>query len=241
MGDRLEYVRRALGMMDALPDTEFVAVSSVYDTVPVGAAGQPRFLNAVAELSTDVGPVELLRKLLAIEASCGRVRTSVWGPRTLDLDLLLYDDVEIETEELTLPHPRARGRAFVLVPLAELAPDLSRTSSSPATRRPCTSVWRRWATSPAACGASVAHRAPRRGGGARPERYGPTSTAQDVAGRRRTERDIDRISGGNVPKKNYVAIEGVIGAGKTTLATLLAKEWGAHLKLEVVCLRLRIR
>ena len=125
MGDRLEYVRRALGLMDALPDTEFVAVSSVYDTVPVGVTGQPCFLNAVAELSTDIGPVELLRKLLAIEASCGRVRTSVWGPRTLDLDLLLYDDVEIETQELTLPHPRARGRAFVLVPLAELAPDLS--------------------------------------------------------------------------------------------------------------------
>ena len=124
MGDRLEYVRRALGLMDALPDTEFVAASSVFDTVPVGVTDQPRFLNAVAELSTDIGPVELMRELLAIEASCGRVRTSVCDPRTLDLDLLLYDDVEIETEELTLPHPRARGRAFVMVPLAELAPDL---------------------------------------------------------------------------------------------------------------------
>ncbi len=125
MGDRLEYVRRALGLMDALPDTELVATSSTYDTAPVGVTDQPRFLNAVAELSTDIGPVELLRKLLEIEASCGRVRTDVWGPRTLDLDLLLYDDVEMETEELTLPHPRAWGRAFVLVPLAELAPDLS--------------------------------------------------------------------------------------------------------------------
>jgi 2-amino-4-hydroxy-6-hydroxymethyldihydropteridine diphosphokinase len=124
MGDRLEYMRRALGQMDALPDTEFVAVSSVYDTVPVGVTDQPRFLNAVAELSTDIGPVELMRKLLAIEATCGRVRTIVCGPRTLDLDLLLYDDVEIETEELTLPHPRARERAFVMVPLAELAPGL---------------------------------------------------------------------------------------------------------------------
>jgi len=112
MGDRLEYVRSALVLMDALPDTEFVAVSSIYDTVPVGVTDQPRFLNAVAELSTDIGPVELMRKLLAIEATCGRVR------------LLLYDDVGIETEELTLPHPRARERAFVMVPLAELAPDL---------------------------------------------------------------------------------------------------------------------
>ena len=125
MGDRLEYVRRALGLMDALPGTELVASSSVYDTAPVGVTDQPCFLNAVAELSTAIGPVELLRQLLAIEASCGRVRTEVWGPRTLDLDLLLYDDVEMETEELTLPHPRAWERAFVLVPLAELAPDLS--------------------------------------------------------------------------------------------------------------------
>jgi len=124
MGDRLEYIRRALGQMDALPDTELAAVSSVYDTLPVGVTDQPSFLNAVAELSTDLGPVELIRKLLTIEASCGRVRIGVCDPRTLDLDLLLYDDVEIETEKLVLPHPRALGRAFVMVPLAELAPDL---------------------------------------------------------------------------------------------------------------------
>ena len=124
MGDRLEYVRRALGLMDALPDTKLVAVSSIYDTAPVGMTDQPRFLNAVAELSTGIEPLELLRRLLAIEEECDRVRREAWGPRTLDLDLLLYDDVEIETEELTLPHPRARERAFVLVPLAELAPDL---------------------------------------------------------------------------------------------------------------------
>jgi len=124
MGDRLEYVRRALGLMDGLPDTKLVAVSSIYDTAPVGMTDQPRFLNAVAELSTGIEPLELLRSLLAIEGECDRVRREVQGPRTLDLDLLLYDDVEIETEELTLPHPRARERAFVLVPLAEVAPDL---------------------------------------------------------------------------------------------------------------------
>ena len=124
-GDRLEYARRALGLMDGLPDTKLVAVSSIYDTAPVGMTDQPRFLNAVAELSTGVEPLELLRSLLAIERECDRVRREVQGPRTLDLDLLLYDDVEIETGELTLPHPRARERAFVLVPLAELAPDLS--------------------------------------------------------------------------------------------------------------------
>jgi 2-amino-4-hydroxy-6-hydroxymethyldihydropteridine diphosphokinase len=125
MGDRLEYVKRALELMEALPNTRVGSVSSVYETVPVGAAGQPHFLNAVAELSTDIEPVELMRRLLAIESDCGRVRMGAWGPRTLDLDLILYDDVEMESRELRLPHPRARGRAFVLVPLAELAPDLS--------------------------------------------------------------------------------------------------------------------
>ena len=124
IGDRLDYIRRALGAMDRLTGTDFVAVSSVYDTLPVGAVGQPRFLNAVAELSTELEPEELLKELLAIEKECGRVRQGVWGPRTLDLDMLLYDEVVMKTEELTLPHPRARGRAFVLVPLAELAPDL---------------------------------------------------------------------------------------------------------------------
>jgi 2-amino-4-hydroxy-6-hydroxymethyldihydropteridine diphosphokinase len=124
IGDRLDYIRRALGSMARLPGAELVAVSSVYDTLPVGAIGQPRFLNAVAGLATEIEPVPLMRMLLAIEQECDRVRHGVWGPRTLDLDLILYDQVVMKTEELTLPHPRARERAFVLVPLAEVAPDL---------------------------------------------------------------------------------------------------------------------
>ena len=125
MGDRLGYVRRALGLMAALPDTSFVRVSSVYDTEPVGVTGQPRFLNAVAELETELAPAELLNRLLAIEDVCGRFRRDVWGPRTVDLDLLLYDDLVVETETLTVPHPWACERAFVLVPLAELEPGLT--------------------------------------------------------------------------------------------------------------------
>ena len=125
IGDRLDYIRRALESMGRLPDTRLVAASSVYDTLPVGDISQPRFLNAVAELSTTLQPLELLRSLLEIERECGRVRHGVWGPRTLDLDMLLYDAVEMSTVELTLPHPRARGRAFVLVPLAEISPELS--------------------------------------------------------------------------------------------------------------------
>jgi len=124
IGDRLGYIRRALKLMGQVPDTEISTVSSVYDTLPVGSIGQGRFLNAVAELSTTLEPLELLSALLAIEDECDRVRHGVWGPRTLDLDLLLYDDLEVVSEELTLPHPRARERGFVMIPLAELAPDL---------------------------------------------------------------------------------------------------------------------
>ncbi|MBN2564537.1 MAG: 2-amino-4-hydroxy-6-hydroxymethyldihydropteridine diphosphokinase [Candidatus Eisenbacteria bacterium] len=124
LGDRLGYIRRALGMMDGLPETALLRVSSVYDTEPVGVTDQPRFLNAVAELETQLAPEELLRKLLTIEDRCGRFRRDVWGPRSVDLDLLLYDGLEISTEELTVPHPWACERAFVLVPLAELEPGL---------------------------------------------------------------------------------------------------------------------
>jgi 2-amino-4-hydroxy-6-hydroxymethyldihydropteridine diphosphokinase len=124
VGDRLGYMKRALGMVRALPGTEVLRVSSIYDTEPVGVTEQPRFLNAVAELETELPPLTLLRNLLAIEDRCGRFRRDVWGPRTMDLDLLLYDDVEIATEELTVPHPLACQRAFVLVPLAELEPEL---------------------------------------------------------------------------------------------------------------------
>ena len=124
MGDRLGYIERALRLVGETPGTELVRVSSVYETEPVGVTGQRLFLNAVAELRTELGPEELLRRLLAIEDACGRLRRSVWGPRTVDLDLLLYDDVEMSTDDLTVPHPLAARRAFVLVPLAELEPEL---------------------------------------------------------------------------------------------------------------------
>jgi len=99
-------------------------VSSLYDTEPFGVAEQPRYLNAVAEVETELEPLPLLHELLAIEDRCGRVRREPKGPRSLDLDLLVYDDVQTETGEMNLPHPRLAERAFVLVPLAELAGDL---------------------------------------------------------------------------------------------------------------------
>lgn len=122
MGDRLGYIRKALGMVECVPGTALVAVSSIYDTAPVGKEDQPRFLNAVAEVATELAPRSLMGELLAIEDHCGRIRRDVWGPRTLDLDLLIYDDVEQSSDDLIVPHPRLAERAFVIVPLAEIAP-----------------------------------------------------------------------------------------------------------------------
>lgn len=124
LGDRLGYVKKALGMIERIPETSLSVVSSVYDTAPVGKEDQPRFLNAVAEVATELAPQAIMGELLAIEDYCGRIRRDVWGPRTLDLDLLIYDDVEISSEELTVPHRRLADRAFVLVPLAEIAPEV---------------------------------------------------------------------------------------------------------------------
>jgi 2-amino-4-hydroxy-6-hydroxymethyldihydropteridine diphosphokinase len=115
-GNLLEAVERVKEL------GEVVAVSSFYDTAPVGYTEQPRFLNGALLLETDLEPVELLRELLAIEQSMGRVRGVDKGPRVIDLDLLLYGQTVLETEGLTLPHPEMADRRFVLEPLAEIAP-----------------------------------------------------------------------------------------------------------------------
>lgn len=124
LGDRLGNIVSALGAVAWLPDTRLLAVSSVYDSAPLGRPDQPRFLNAVALLETDLDPHTLLRRLLAIERKQGRVRGERWGPRAIDLDILVYEGMELSTEDLTVPHPGAAERGFVLVPLAEISPDL---------------------------------------------------------------------------------------------------------------------
>ena len=124
LGSRLGHIRKGLALLRRLPGTSLRAVSSVYHTVPVGMTEQPRFLNAVCEIETELSAEKLMHELLTIEDLCGRVRRDTWGPRTLDLDLLVYDGETRETESLTLPHPRMTDRSFVLVPLAEIAPDL---------------------------------------------------------------------------------------------------------------------
>lgn len=122
LGDRQALLEAARLALDALPETQIVRTSSLYETEPVGGPAQGRFLNAVVELSTGLSPEELLEALLAIERQQGRVRTVRDGPRSLDLDLLVYGEHRRTGPSLMLPHPRMRDRAFVLEPLAEIAP-----------------------------------------------------------------------------------------------------------------------
>ena len=124
LDDPLGQLRAALDAVAALPDSRMLRTSSFYRTAPVGAPGQPDYLNAVAALETGLAPDDLLAALLEIEHDFGRRREYRNAPRTLDLDLLLYDDAVIDRPHLQIPHPRLHLRAFVLVPLAEIAPEL---------------------------------------------------------------------------------------------------------------------
>ena len=125
LGDRERTLRAAVEALGAEDGVEVVAVSALRETDPVGVGDQPRFLNGAAELETTLTARELLGRLLAIEQSFGRVRVpGEHGPRTLDLDLLLYGDAQLDEPGLTVPHPRLHERRFVLEPLAELAPGL---------------------------------------------------------------------------------------------------------------------
>ena len=127
LGGNLDSPRpRVLAVFDALaamPGVALLARSSLYASSPVGVIDQPDFINAVAEIDTTLEPVALLEALLAIEHHAGRVRGERFGPRTLDIDILLFDDVMLDVPHLTLPHPRMHERAFVLRPLLEIAPD----------------------------------------------------------------------------------------------------------------------
>jgi 2-amino-4-hydroxy-6-hydroxymethyldihydropteridine diphosphokinase len=125
LGDREGFLRRAVELLRDEADIDVVAVSSVRETDPVGFLDQPRFLNAAVEVETPLTARALLERLLAVEQALGRRRDGPrYGPRTIDLDLLLYGDEVVEEAGLTVPHPRLAERRFVLEPLHELAPDL---------------------------------------------------------------------------------------------------------------------
>lgn len=121
----LAQVRLALKSLAAVPDSRLLGQSSLYRSAPLGSLDQPHYINAVASIQTALDPLALLDAMQAIELTQGRVRTGErWGPRTLDLDILLYGDEIISTERLTVPHPGLQQRNFVLYPLQELAPQL---------------------------------------------------------------------------------------------------------------------
>ena len=120
LGDREENLQNALAHLSA-NGVEVVKVSTFIETEPYGVTDQPGFVNAVCQVKTNLAPLELLRLLLSIEQEMGRVRLRRWGERNIDLDLLLYEDACVVSEELTLPHPDMQNRDFVLLPLAEIA------------------------------------------------------------------------------------------------------------------------
>lgn len=124
LGDPAQQIRAALRALDKLPDTRLVRRSALYRNPPEGGLDQPAYLNAVAAIETRIGPRALLDRLLGIERAQGRVRDYPNAPRTLDLDIVLYGDGVIQEAGLTIPHPRMMQRAFVLAPLAEIAPDV---------------------------------------------------------------------------------------------------------------------
>jgi len=155
LGERETLIRLALDDIARLPETRLTRVSSLYDTEPVGEVEQSNFLNAVAQIDTGLAPRQLLWNLQLVERRLGRTRTRRWGPRTIDLDLLLFGDVIVDEPDLKIPHPELTRRAFVLVPLTELDPlrthpvtgetlvaQLSRLEAGPRVRR-TTRLWTR--------------------------------------------------------------------------------------------------
>ena len=124
MGDREINLERALQLLTSRYDIEVVNVSSIYETAPFGVTDQEDFLNLTVAISTSLAPQDLLRACLAVEQAIGRVRIRRWGPRVIDIDILLYNDAIMATAELTLPHLGILQREFVVIPLKEMSPEL---------------------------------------------------------------------------------------------------------------------
>jgi len=124
LGDRLEFLAGAVRLLES-SRTWVQRVSSVYETLPQGKTDQPNFLNIALEVETDLEPAALLSQIQEVERALGRVRTERWGPRTVDIDIVLFGDLVVSEPGLELPHPRLTERVFVLMPLLELNPDLS--------------------------------------------------------------------------------------------------------------------
>ena len=130
LGERQKTLDRAVHLLETTEGIAVLALSSTRETEPVGMTEQPMFLNAVVKIACELTPEDLLTRCQQIEDQLGRVRTVRWGPRTIDIDILLIEGVTVETERLTVPHPRMYEREFVLVPLAEIAPELTLARST---------------------------------------------------------------------------------------------------------------
>lgn len=125
LGDPLQQAENAIAVIEQIPQTSVIKISPFYRSKPLGPQDQPDYLNAVIKIITELSPLALLKALQTIELNLGRVRkANRWGPRTLDLDILLYDNQVIQSEELTIPHYDMYNREFVLYPLFDIAPDL---------------------------------------------------------------------------------------------------------------------
>ena len=124
LGDRKQNLIDAIHSLNS-NDLAVESVSSLYETVPIGETEQPvpDYLNVAARIDTDLKPLELLERIKQIEIACGRTKSFRWGPRIIDIDILLYDNCALETETLTIPHPRMAERAFTIVPVLEIAPE----------------------------------------------------------------------------------------------------------------------
>lgn len=122
MGDRERQINDALSLLNGLPETKVTKISRLYETAPVGGVEQDDFLNGIVAIETNLSPLELLDGIQAIELKLNRVRKIHWGPRTIDLDIVLFGDLVIDSERLKVPHPFMHERSFVLIPLNEIAP-----------------------------------------------------------------------------------------------------------------------
>lgn len=123
LGDREENLEKSIEALNNFEEIDVTTRSSILETEPYGKTDQPEFMNMCVEINTRMSPLSLLETVLGIEHSLGRVREEVWGPRIIDIDILLYEDLELELDDLSIPHKEMHLRSFVLEPLSEIAPD----------------------------------------------------------------------------------------------------------------------